>query len=516
MAEQISISKEVLIKEIQDAGGLVNWIQLKLSWAIVDLDQIKALAYLSATSRFSAEPFSLIITGESGSGKSWCILWSVLKSIIEEDLEELTGGRRAGFRDFLAEVMKDGKVLIATQLEGLEHLLDLTILLTEHKIRYALMRKDESGRWKLHIIEKELTIPFLSTTTRRIKRQEVSSRFLIVETPSSPEYKKKVAKFRFKLWAHPEILDKQEEECKKLKALNKLRRSLWLQGVKRVVIPFAEEIEDKLPDFIFHSENPVLRNIEQFKRIIWEITLNYCALGLREVKEINGEKYAVAEWSDYEEAIQLLDLKKVALGLTSREEEVLRVIFDLSNACEEEVNLAQIQEALPWSKKTLWRLCRSLVNKGLLNYRTLKKVNFYSLTQLGLDYFLEDEKEFENLLLSSQRRYPASVEQKEVEATSTGRSFQKPDIWIEKDKEEHIHVQDSWKDLQTEEAVALTEQKKAENLLRDDKRRSLTSVPRCGNCRHYDSVRKTCTKYRFKEELLPTHEACSRFEPKSG
>jgi len=503
--KELTLTKEKLIREIEESSGLVNWV--KTQWGyIIAVDMMNgAICWFIGESRHlprTCKRLHAVLTGDSGLGKTHA-LDSLEASFTPDSVKSISSMSRKSL-SYHAEELKEAKVFIVEQIEGIEFFYDLLIALDKGRLDHwtvdDLKGKEVGG---------EVNFSFITSTVEVPKEKQFCTRVFILPMDGSPEANREVIRFMAELEADKEKRQKRTEALHKLRALDKMVREFSTQ-VREIWIPFADKIPDYIPDYAYQN-SAVRRKFRQLLDLIKVIALIYGALGKRKLDK--GE--LVAEIEDWEEAKKLIDIGRESLQLTSKEEEVLLAVGRLEDKYG--VNTAQIKNELNWNQKTIWKYCRSLIEKGFLTAERVGKGNVYYLTDLARE-FLEG-KEVKDLLQISRRRLEASSEQKEAEVKPSGTFSLSPRFKEEdKEKDKVIPLDSGEREkVETEEAEAPSEQKEKANLLREIKRRLETSVPRkCGNCRHYDPVRKTCKKYRFKEELLSTHEACSRFEPKSG
>ena len=512
--------RDRIAKEIKKKG-LVQWIKEILDLPIAGEDKTKVILWLVASSRHLDKPLHAILEGKPATGKSWLIHWAVKESHFQEDIFYRTR-ITPKVLERLGDKIPKGSIFIIEQLGGLEASDQVKVAMTENELILETLVKDQNNRFIPETVKADLKFSFISGTVKPVKDQELSSRVFRLETDDSPEQTKRVIEHQARLEANPWLIEYFKECMEDLIFLDKL---LKRSQVKKVKIPFAQKVLKELPEFIYL--NPESRRVIQRAFGLTEvISLIKYVLGLRKTEEFRGEKYIIAEEEDFEEAKKLIDLSRLGSGLTSKEEEVLKAVFKLTD--EEErpaVKISELMEELHLGRTTLWRICRSLVAKSYLDCTTRKGIGFYSLTPLAEQYLLEKyevnelvpEKEAVEFSRAFQKNAKASIEQKEEKAESP-ESFSPFQEGIQKDA--ITCTSGKGEKVEKEEAEASIEQKEAEGFFWKTKENAKTSVSRkCGNCRHYDQVRKTCKKYSMHLRPLPPDtdaSVCSGFEPKEG
>lgn len=253
------------------------------------------LLYISLTSRMLNRPISIILKAGSSAGKSYLVK-TVLKLIPEEAYIEMTGLSPKALV-YLNETFSH-RFLIIYEFHGVkeddytEYM--IRTLLSENKIIYAVVEKNEHEGHETRIIEKEGPTGLITTTTHPNIHDENETRLFSIsvneDNAQTKSIKEKIAQDYQELQT-----EFDEGEFEDLLNLQKILKPL------RVKIPFAKELSDRTPD-------EPLRMRRDFQRILAVVE----AIALlhqhqRNIEEKDGIKYIEASLEDYYMARCLLE-----------------------------------------------------------------------------------------------------------------------------------------------------------------------------------------------------------------
>jgi hypothetical protein len=221
-------------------------VQLSVHRGVTGEDRNVKLAYLTVTSRHLRKPVSVIIKGLSSSGKSY-----PLECVVEAFAPD--GGLivMSGMSEHALVYWPDDfrhKTIILYEATGLKEAKERTTgdqtagflrtLISENRIVYPTVRKDESGNLVTEVIEREGPVNVIVTTTAGSLHHENETRMLSLYTNESKE---QTAAILAAIAAQEE--DAPQADWSEWHSLDR-----WLgQANHEVVVPFARWMAAQIP-----------------------------------------------------------------------------------------------------------------------------------------------------------------------------------------------------------------------------------------------------------------------------
>jgi len=273
---------------------------------VVGEDNIINQTYLSTSSRLLKKPVSIIVKGSSSSGKSFTTQTTI--RLFPETAFYILSGGSAKSLIYTSENFKHRMLVIleANQLNGASendsYSMFLRTLISERKIRYETVEKNEDGELETRLIEKEGPTGLILTTTADAIHHENETRMLSAFSNESKDQTKAIISHIAQSYTQPE----QEEE---IEALIQTWHDFhdWISlGNHKVIIPFMPQIVN----YIEHTPVRFRRDITQLGSLIQTSTIIHQA-----TREISEEGYLIATIDDYALA------KSVINAALSRESE---------------------------------------------------------------------------------------------------------------------------------------------------------------------------------------------------
>ncbi len=250
---------------------------------------IASLFYILATKDMRKElRLHSIVNNLTGAGKS-ALVEALLKPFRQVDAEgvidivRLTGPALERFEGSL-----DGKILYLSQALGNEPT-SIRPMLSEGKLGLMVSEKKEgSSKFETKIINVQGMPAFVSTTTNQALDPELVRRVIVRTVDESPKQTKAVLRLQARQFSslEPGSITKFSFLTDILarlttSSLDKLLGTTGLSSVDRVIIPFAEAIEEKMPDDL-----QMRSNFPKFLKLIAAITLvkSACYRGFYQVE----------------------------------------------------------------------------------------------------------------------------------------------------------------------------------------------------------------------------------------
>lgn len=312
------------------------------------------LLYLVVVSRLLSKPISVIVKGSSSAGKSFLVK-TILNLFPEEAYIELTGLTPKALV-YLNEPFSH-RFLIIYEVHGVkeEEYTEYMIrtLLSENKIRYAVVKKNELEEHETKIIEREGPTGLITTTTYPNIHDENETRLFSIAISETVDQtiniKGKIAD------DYQEVKAKVDES--ELEALINLQRILEPVPVR---IPYAKVLAELTP-------NEPIRTRRDFQRIL--AVIEVVALlhqHQRKIKEIEGVGYIEAKLEDYFIAKSLLE---EPLNLTLRNKypqtvELVKTVGEIYEQTKASVTVKQLQGRFKRPKMTITRWLKPALEYG--------------------------------------------------------------------------------------------------------------------------------------------------------
>ena len=333
------------------------------SMGVVGEETNRLLIYLVFTSRMMREPLSLVIKGESASGKSYTSQ-KVMELIPEEGIKFITRATAQAFYHLPRDGMKH-KTIVINELPGSESA-DYAIRSAQSEGNLILsMPVKDPVTGNIETIEKVVEGPvgFLVTTTKGNLYHENETRNFSIFTDDSPKQTRRIREITIK-----------RALGKKIK-LTEAELTLWrniqriLKQDLKIIIPFAKEIFDSFPD----KPIRVRRDQEKFRVLIEVITVLHQYH--RHITETEDEKIITATLADYHIAKVIGEeiLFASLFQLPRASEEVFRVLQE-TYVPQNEWSVDDVMKLMGWEKYKVYRYLRYLVeNEYIIQTEGFKK-----------------------------------------------------------------------------------------------------------------------------------------------
>jgi len=351
----ISENKRHSAIELAKTPGLLFKIQKEFERSgLVGEKENALLLYLALVSRLLQKPISIIIKSGSSAGKSFLIK-IILNLFPKNTYIELTGLSPKSLI-YLKEEFKH-KFLIIFEVHGFqdddytEHL--IRTLLSENKITYAVVEKNNYEGHETKIIEKEGPTGLITTTTFANINDENETRLFSITLDEKSSQTKEIKLNIAKSYGLTSLNENNN-------ILNDLLNLQKVIDPHPVLIPFASKLAELTPD------EPI-RMRRDFQRILAVIEASALLHQYqRETKEYNGVKHIVAGLEDY--FIAKLILEK-PLGLTIQNNypqtlEIVKEIKSIYKKNNEPVLIKDLMKKLNKNKMTITRWLKPALDKG--------------------------------------------------------------------------------------------------------------------------------------------------------
>jgi hypothetical protein len=306
------------------------------------------LIYLAATSRLLDRLASIVVKGQSSSGKSWAVQ-RTLRFFPESAFYEMTAASEHALvydKEPLAH-----RLLVIYEASGLESEKFSYIvrsLLSEGRLRYPTVMKRD-GELETVMIEREGPTNLITTTTALRLHHENETRLLSLASDESPEQTSDVL----------EALADEEDDPPDYGRWHALQR--WLElGDRRVSIPYAKQLASKIP--------PVaVRLRRDFGSLLALIRAH--ALIHQATRDRDPKGRIVATIDDYEVVRALIaDVISEGVEKTVKPEirEIVGKVRELVTDDDGEVSQRQLVEVLKIDKGRVSRNVRAALDGGYL------------------------------------------------------------------------------------------------------------------------------------------------------
>lgn len=222
----------------------------------------KKLYYVSAASRLTGEPLSVLVIASSGSGKSFGL--STIMNLMppEEVLKYSRLSQHALY--YKSEEELRGKVLYLEEIVGMEEALkSIRMLLSSGELAVSVVEKDQRTG-TLRTVERRIkvVIPVLSSGVRDIFDEETLSRFLVTYNDETVKHRERILKAQ----AYKYSLEGERSSPYRERILKRHRDiQKVLDRTVRVANAFSEDI------LLNPQLNIVTRKQMQYLRIMYNV-----------------------------------------------------------------------------------------------------------------------------------------------------------------------------------------------------------------------------------------------------
>jgi hypothetical protein len=312
------------------------------------------LLYLALVSRLLQKPISIVIKSGSSAGKSFLV--KIVQNLFPKDTYiELTGLSPKSLIYFKEEFKH--KFLIIFEVHGFrdDDYTELLIrtLLSENKITYAVVEKNNNDGHETKIIEREGPTGLITTTTLSNIHDENETRLFSITLDEKSDQTKDIKLNIAKSYG----LTSSNENNDVLNDLLNLQKIL---DTHPVFIPFASKLAELTPD-------EPLRIRRDFQRILAVIEASALLHQYqRETKEYNGVKHIVAGLEDYFIAKLILE-KPLGLTIQNNYPQTLEIVKEIKNIhkkTNEPVLIKDLMKKLNKSKMSITRWLKPALENG--------------------------------------------------------------------------------------------------------------------------------------------------------
>ncbi len=243
---------------------LLNEILLKDTERLgfVEEEVNKKLFYLSATSRLTGKPISVLDISPAGTGKSFGL--STIIELMPSDEVLMYSRLTPNALYYKSENELRGKVLYIDEIVGMEESLEpIRMLLSSGELAVSVVEKDaRTGTMKTVERRIKVDIPILSSGVRDIFDEETLSRFVLTYNDVTSEHLQRILRAQ----AYKYSLDGEKVHLQKERFFKKHRDIQKTFDSNLVVVnPFAEKI------MVNPHLHIVTRKQEQYLRLIYNI-----------------------------------------------------------------------------------------------------------------------------------------------------------------------------------------------------------------------------------------------------
>ena len=334
----------------------------------------KTVLFLAMTSRLLENPISIIVKGESSSGKSH-LVQVVTRFFPDGEVLEFTAMSAKSLfhrQDSLAH-----KVLVVYEYPGTEETdYPIRTMQSEGKLIYAVTVKDDDGNPVTIDKEVEGPISFVETTTNPRIHPENETRSFELFIDESEEQTGRI--FSAQNQKYDGTVIDTEKILRPWQALQMLLKPY------PVLIPYIKYI--KFPK----KPTRVRRDRPRFFSLIEASAVLHQAQ--REMRTIHDVEYIVADCRDYGIAYRLAHklLAPSLKAITPKAEEIVGVVAELSQFEGEEsgqqrVRTAQVVKATGWNNKTCLKYLRDATDAGYLDCQKAKNAFEYEVLRIPQD-----------------------------------------------------------------------------------------------------------------------------------
>lgn len=335
--------KELSYEEEQEAlaylkdPNLLKNISRDISYAgaLIGEETNKMMLYLSAISRKFKTPISIVIFGQSSTGKSY-LANTIAKFVPPEDRVVISSATATAFYHAPEECIKH-KFMLIQEIEGADKVMQtIRTLQSEGKLsRWQTVKDPKTDSYITVRTEKDCPCTVVMTTTQERIHNENSTRIFELYTDESIKQTERVVKAHIAA-AGPEQRSKNAE---KRRIINLHHNAQRLLEPVDVVIPF-----NKLLTFPFKTARN-RRDVERFLGLIR--TVAFLHQKQKQINTQDGERYVEADMKDYEIAYNLAVpvIKATLHSISERAVNVLKVCCRLNDELNDERGL---RGEIPW------------------------------------------------------------------------------------------------------------------------------------------------------------------------
>jgi DNA polymerase III delta prime subunit len=296
------------------------------------------IIYLCISSRIQKHPLSLLIKGQSSSGKNY-LLRKVIQFFPQNSYKELTGMSKQAL--IYSDESLAHKAILICEKEGMDKALyNIRALQSEGRLVFETVQKGEEGRLVTEHIEKEGPVSFIVTTTSTQIHPENETRNWSIFMDESDEQTGRV-----KNKTAEDYLD-FNSDLSFLKAYQNAQRMMKYYPVK---IPYGKFLSERTPNWPLRMR----RDFEKLLVGIEIITLLHQFQ--RDFDEENGIQFLEATLQDYYMATTLLGsiFEESLSGTSQMTGKIIDAIFSLHQKNERPVTSKDLVKELNISRDTI-------------------------------------------------------------------------------------------------------------------------------------------------------------------
>ena len=360
MSEQERAEAEELLKQPDLIATIKEHVK---KMGVVGEIYIALLIYIAATSRIQRNPISVVLKGSSSSGKS-SVVNTVMKMMPVEEVKNYTYLTSKSMFHMDEGALKN-KILIISEMAGAEASdYSVRILQSEARLKIGTVVKDEkTGRHKT--IENEVQGPvacFVTTTKSLIHPENETRTFSVFMDESAVQ----TGKVHDQLKA-PYRLDTQDSPEDQEAIVHKHQNAQRIIRFYNVKIPYVHLIT--LPATKVRSRRDMARLLGLIESVA--ILHQY----QREIREIKGKEYLIADPKDYEIAYKV-SYKILAESLFEVPPKS-RLLLKLCEKLKPVFTRGDMQRVSGWSLDDVKKYVLPLVKDGYVGHVSGRKGQYY-------------------------------------------------------------------------------------------------------------------------------------------
>jgi hypothetical protein len=346
----LDVKKEEALTLLKDPALLYRYSNACEKLRIAGEKKNSIIVVTALTSRKQENPISLLVKGESSSGKSY-LLGQVVKLFPPEDIKVLTAMSKQAM--IYSQESLSHKTIIIFEKHGMDQALyNIRSLQSEKKLIFETVEKDPEGGHYTRRIEKDGPTNFIVTTTSLRIHFENETRNWSIGTDESEEQTQAVKE---------RIAERYNNVHPDFSFVETFQNAQRLLESYPVRIPYGNFLSSKTPD----KPTRIRRDFEKLLAAIETIALLHQYQ--REIKEENGVKYIEAKLEDYYMVKEIFDEVFVwSLSGTNRKtQEAIAAVNDIfRNSGGVPVTTIELINKFQKTKETILRWLNPAIRSG--------------------------------------------------------------------------------------------------------------------------------------------------------
>jgi hypothetical protein len=304
------------------------------------------LTYLAVHSRHREQPLNVAVTGQSSAGKSYAVDIALNLHPVGAVHRQTASSEKALI--FSNEDFRNRYIFVAESTglhdDGVGATIIRELAWGGRGISYDTTEKGDDGSFRGRRIERPGPTGLITTSTKKLEG-ELSTRILRVPVDESPEQTRAIMQAVAEAAAHG---DRDAEPTPDVSKWHAAARWLEMAGERRVVVPFAPDLQAAMPD-------DVVRIRRDFQQVLTVIRIHAFIHQRNRDRTERGE--VIADRRDYEGAYRLL-APVVEVTLDPKADPLMRETVEaverlLADETHDTVDLTAITRELGRSKATV-------------------------------------------------------------------------------------------------------------------------------------------------------------------